>query len=77
MQGHLIIKNKEINKMIKQVEKLYKNTLNGIIIDADTILKDLIDESDFEFPGISQDVFNIYRKSNDKQAVKEMFYEFT
>lgn len=65
-------------KMMNRVEELYENTPDGgVIIDADTILKDLIDENDFEISGIAQDIFNIYRKSSDKQAVKEMFYEFT
>lgn len=41
----------------------------------DTILKDIMDEQDFEISGMAQDIFNIYHKSSDKQAVKEMFFD--
>lgn len=63
--------------LIKEVEKLNNNTPNGIIVDTDTILKDLIDECDYEFTGFSQDIFNIWKNSKDKESVEQMFYEFT
>jgi hypothetical protein len=65
-----------ILKTIKEVEDLNYDTPEGIIRDSDTILVDLLNESDFEFSGISQDIFNIYKKSKDKESVKEMFFEF-
>lgn len=67
----------EITKMVEQVEKLNDNTPDGIIVDADTILVDLIEKCDYEFSGFAQDVFNIWKNSNDKPAVSQMFYEFT
>lgn len=63
--------------MIDEVEKLNSNTPDGQIIDSDTILVDLIENNDFEFSGFSQDIFNIYKESKDKDTVKKMFYEFT
>lgn len=64
-------------EMIKNVEKLNNNTPDGQIVDADTILVDLIQECDYEFSGIAQDIFNIWKCSTDKKAVEQMFFEFT
>ena len=69
--------NSVTEKMIKEVETLNDNTPDGIIVDADTILVDLIEDCDNEFTGFAQDVFNIWKGSVDKAAVEQMFYEFT
>lgn len=63
--------------LIEEVEKLNANTPNGVIVDSDTILVDLIENCDHEFSGISQDIFNIWKQSSDKKSVEQMFYEFT
>ena len=62
---------------IRQVELLNSNTPDGMIIDSDTILADLLLNVDNEVTGFSQDIFNIYKRSKDKDAVKQMFFEFT
>ena len=62
---------------IRQIELLNSNTPNGMIIDSDTILADLLQNVDNEVTGFSQDIFNIYKRSKDKDAVKQMFFEFT
>lgn len=59
------------------LEKLNDNTPDGCIKDVDTILVDLIEENDFEFFGFAHDIFNIWKNSSDKEAVEQMFYEFT
>lgn len=64
------------NDLLTAVEYLHNNTPEGIIRDADTILNDLIQENDFEFTGIAQDIFNIWKKAKDRKAVEEMFFEF-
>lgn len=66
-----------IRELIRKVECLNNAVPDGVICDADTILKDILDEQDFEITGIAQDIFNIYKKSTDKTSVKEMFFEFT
>ena len=63
--------------LIKDVEMLNNNTPNGRIVDADTILVDLLENSDFSFTGFAQDIFNIWKDSSDKKAVEQMFFEFT
>ena len=70
-----IIDKKE--SLIEQVEKLNNNTPEGRIVDGDTILADLIENNDFELPGMCQDIFNIWKNSTDKEAVEQMFFEFT
>lgn len=66
-----------IGDMIDKVEALNNNTPDGFIHDADTILADVISNSDFEITGLASDIFNIYRNSIDKGAVVEMFYALT
>lgn len=60
--------------LLSQVEKLHNNTPDGVIIDADTILADLVQNNDEWF---AQDIFNIWETSKDKQSVEQMFFEFT
>lgn len=45
--------------------------------DPDTILADLFSKVDMQFTGTSEELFNIYRRSGDKQAVKDLFLFFT
>lgn len=64
---------------IRQVEFLNGNalTIEGSITDSDTILCDLLQNVDNEVSGLSQEIFNIYKKSKDKNAVKQIFLTFT
>ena len=76
------MENRIVERDLELIEKIEKfndstNGKNGYIRDSDTILKDLVDECDFEFSGISQDIFCIYKRSHDKAAVRQMFFEFT
>ena len=65
-----------IEDLFTSVEYLHNNTPEGIIRDADTILIDCIEENELEFTGIAQCIFNIWKKTKDKKAVEEMFFEF-
>jgi hypothetical protein len=66
-----------MEKLLKEVEELNNNTPDGWIIDADTILVDMVQKNGFEITGIAQDIFNIWRNSSDKEAVEQIFFEFT
>lgn len=66
-----------MEKLLKEVEKLNTNAPDGVVVDADTILVDVIQKNDFEITGIAQDIFNIWRNSSDRKAVEQMFFEFT
>lgn len=62
---------------IEEAERLSDNVPDGQIVDADTILADLIQKCDCEMTGFAQDIFNIWKQSSDKKAVEAMFFEFT
>lgn len=62
---------------IEEVERLSDNVPDGQVIDADTILADLIQKCDYEMTGFAQDIFNIWKQSSDKKSVEMMFFEFT
>lgn len=62
--------------MIKKIRQSKENVeFDGI--DKDTILVDAIEACDFEFSGITEDIFNIYEKSTDKKSLERLFFEFT
>lgn len=68
---------KQVLDTIDLIEKLHDNTPNGIVTDSDTILADLVGKADFEINDISFDLFDIFRKTTDKQSFLDMFYLFT
>lgn len=62
--------------MIKKIRQS-KEKVEFDGIDKDTILVDAIEACDFEFSGITEDIFNIYEKSTDKKSLERLFFEFT
>lgn len=67
----------ERSNLIKKVEELNNSTPNGQIVDADTILADMVEKADFEISGIAQDIMNVWKNSRDKKSVEDIFYLFT
>ena len=47
------------------------------IIDSDTILADLLEKCNYQETGLAHEIFDIYKSSADKEAVKKLFYAFT
>lgn len=64
-------------EIIEEVERLNNNTPDGQIIDADTILVDLVQKNNDEISGFAQDIFNIWKESKDRMSVEQMFHGFT
>jgi hypothetical protein len=65
---------------IRHVRELSKNVPDGMIRDADTILKDIMDEASFEETGIAEEIFGIWEAAdseNGRRIVEEMFLVFT
>lgn len=62
--------------VIESIKKLDKNTPEGGIIDPDTLLADILDEADHEVSGLAREIFEIFEKSADKKAIKDLFYTF-
>lgn len=53
---------------------LYENTPCGEgIQDADTVLKDFMDEADFEITGIGPDLIRLWKGSSDRKSVEALF----
>ena len=64
-------------RAIQNIKKLDENTPEGCIIDSDTILADLLEQCNYQETGLAHEIFDIYKNSADKEAVKKLFYIFT
>lgn len=64
-------------KMVNEVKELFERTPEGQIVDSDTILKNLMDNSSFEETGLSTEIFDIYLKAKDRESIENLFYTFT
>lgn len=60
-------------KKVQGVLELLGNTPNGVVIDADTILADLIAAADFEVNGVAAELLSIWDKSKDRASIEQMF----
>ena len=66
-----------LEERIKEVNKLIYNMPDGDIVDADTLLCDVMQNADFEVTGLAQDIFNIWLNSSDRASVEALFYDLT
>lgn len=70
----------ETDSLLDTVEKKVfsmHSTNPDVFTDPDTILADLFSKVDMQLTGTSEELFNIYRRSGDKQIVKDLFLFFT
>lgn len=53
------------------------NTPDGVIIDGDTVLQNIMEQADFEETGISNEIMQVWLDSNDKDSIEKLFNVFT
>ena len=72
-------KTKKIIQLMNKVEKIHekKEERAGCIMDADTVLVDVIQDCEYEISGLAQDIFNTWINSSDKNAVEQTFFYLT
>lgn len=63
----------KMRKDVEEVEWLDENVPCGIIVDSDTILADFMHDCDFEVSGLSQDIMRIWKDSEDKKSIEDLF----
>ena len=63
--------------LANEVKELYANAPDGEVVDADTILKDIMDEVSFGVTGLSMELLDIYLNSSDRASIERLFYTFT
>ena len=65
--------------LMQEVERLTESLADkvGKIHDSDTVLADIMKETSFEETGISEELFQIWKNSEDKASVEALFYLFT
>ena len=66
-----------LNKINEAEEKAEDVAGAEAFADADTILKDLMDEQDWEVSGIASDLFERYNRATCKTELEELFQFFT
>ena len=60
-----------------RVLELLEKTPDGFVIDADTILADLVENADFELSGTAREAIEIWQKSRDRAGIEQLFELFT
>ena len=67
----------KIELIIKNIEFMNKASVGVLGIDSDTILADILDNCDYQVSGLSQEIFDIWKSSKDKDAIEKIFLAIT
>ena len=67
----------KIARMADEALSLMSRTPDGIVIDGDTILADIMEEADFEESGSTEELVAIWKSTADKEAFHRLFMFFT
>lgn len=69
------------NYLLEQAKQKYdevsQHDEGGTVFDGDTILKDIMDDADFEISGLFEDIYNMFKKTTDPESMAQLFFEFT
>lgn len=66
--------------LLDRIEFITKKDMlrhDGVIQDADTVLADIMQTADFEITGLGKEIFEIYKKTRDKEAFEDLFYSLS
>lgn len=63
-----------LEKKARKALELYRQTPEGEIIDADTILADAVETADFAMTGLGEETIQIWQRSIDRESVEQVFY---
>lgn len=63
-----------LERKARKALELYRQTPEGQIIDADTILADAVEAADFAMTGLGEETIQIWQRSCDRESVEQVFY---
>lgn len=69
--------NNTMNEKCFKVLHMQSTMPNGTIRDADTVLQDILDETEPEITGLATEIIMLYLNSTDKKSVSAMFETIT
>ena len=63
--------------LVRIAREFTNNTPDGPVVDADTILCDIMQDVAFDETGLADEIFNIWLSSSDRVSVENLFETFT
>ena len=66
-----------LESLVRIAREFTNNTPDGPVVDADTILCDIMQDVAFDETGLADEIFNIWLGSSDRLSVEKLFETFT
>lgn len=67
----------KVAKMANELLELMENAPAGVIKDGDTILADIMEQTNFDESGTTQELVTIWKQTTDKEMFHRLFMLFT